>query len=221
MMSLFLCAPLLAMYEPMVLGQMNLEVTNNTQKKYWVSIYVGCGRVEHPLDPAQRLQEKVSITERNYHCDYTNYCSQVVVIDKALGEWKDQLTIEVAYKNAEPKRQFGTNLLSHPTGEHEKKQPLGSKYFDTLFPQAHDFVTRVSLKGENLEESTMEVTKSASLSFSQMSIRSTAHIILQDRMSLKEAKTKLPAEVFEQAIDWMEKTNSAKLHQLMLAYLKS
>lgn len=222
LISFILTKPLLAMHEPIELARMAVEITNNTHKKYWVSVYNGSGRDEYLVDPTHVIKKDVVITERNYdHRNRNHYVSQVGVIHKTETSWKDQLTIEVAYKNCEPKRQLGTNLISHPTGEFEKKQPLDSKYFDTLFPQAHDFVTRVSLKGENLEESTMEVVKSATLTFSQMSIRSTAHIILQDRMSLKEAKTKLPPEVFEQAVDWMEKTNSAKLHTLMLAYLKS
>ncbi len=216
--------PLLAMYEPIELARMAVEITNNTQKKYVVSVYNGSGRDEYIVEPTHVVKKDVVLTERNYdHTNRNHYVSQIGVIHKTETFWKDQLTIEVAHKNLDSHRQFGTNLYSHPTGELEleKRQQRDSHFFQTVFPQAHDFITRVSLKGENLEESTMEVVKSASLTFSQMSIRSTAQLILQDRMGLLEAKTKLPPEVFEQAVDWMEKTASPKLHKLMLAYLKS
>ncbi len=211
--------PAFAMYGRIELARMNVEIVNNTQKKYLVSVYNGCGRDEFPIDPTDTVKKDIVIAEF-MPCDNSNYyLCQVGII--TASDKKDQLSIEVAYRSCKSHKELGSRLYSHPTGNFEKKKELDNKSFDTTFPQAHDFITRVNLKGEDLEDSTMELTKSASLTFSQMSIRSTAQLILQDRMSLKEAKTKLPAEVFEQAVDWMEKTNSAKLHTLMLTYLKS
>lgn len=211
--------PAFAMYERIELARMTVEVTNSTQKKYLVSVYNGSGRDEFPIDPTHVVKKDVVITEF-MPCDNGNYYRcQVGIL--APSDRTDQLTIEVAYRSCKLHKELGSRLYSHPTGNYEKQKELDNKSFNTTFPQAHDFITRVNLKGEDLEESTMDLTKSASLTFSQMSIRSTAQLVLQDRMSLKEAKTRLPAEVFEQAVDWMEKIASPKLHQLMLAYLKS
>ncbi len=207
------------MYERIELARMTVEVTNSTQKKYLVSVYNGSGRDEFPIDPKHMVKKDVVITEF-MPCDNGNYyrCEVGII---APSDRTDQLTIDVAYRSCKLHKELGSRLYSHSTGDLEKKKELDNKSFDTMFPQAHDFVTRVNLKGEDLEDSTMELSKSVSLSFSQMSIRSTAQIILQERMSLKEAKAKLPKDAFEQAVDWIEKINSPKLHQLMLAYLKS